>query len=318
MEIAKTISIISAGLFDTIRDNGRLGFNEVGIPVNGVMDTSAYFIANLLVGNVQNQACIEMTFPAAKIKFNHTQYFALAGANFDAHLNERPIQPGKCYHAQKGEVLFFKKQITGKFIYLSVAGGFEVENVLNSKTTNLKSKFGGWHGRKLLKGDELRVNPSSIIPNTKIYLDYANTRHEKQTIRCIEGPEFNLLKKKQKKVLFEFPFQLNQQCDTMAYAINGQGELQNNFSITSGGVAKGTVQLLPNGNLLALMSDHQTTGGYPRILQIILKDIPVLVHYPYQHNFKFKMISLEEAIRIEETESRNRVKIANAYLQTLG
>lgn len=318
MENAGSISIIKSGLLDTIRDKGRVGFRHVGIPVNGVMDASAYFIANLLVGNVEKEACIEMTFPSAEIRFNDNLFFGLAGGNFDAHLNNSSIQAGKCYNAQAGDILTFKKQISGNFIYLSVTGGFLINEVLTSKTTNLKSGFGGWQGRKLMKGDLLEVKSSSIKPNNRIYLDYAHTRPTQSFIRCMTGPEFHLLSTQQQKAFFDFNFTIDKQSDTMAYRINGDKIFQHQISMASSGVNMGTIQLLPDGNMLALMSDHQTTGGYPRVLQIIQQDIRVLAQYPYQKTFQFKIISLEEAIAVEEKDNLNRTNIAKAYLKTIG
>ncbi len=318
MENAGSLSIIKSGLLDTIRDKGRVGFRHVGIPVNGVMDSSAYFIANLLVGNVEKEACIEMAFPPAHIRFNNNLFFALAGANFDAHLNNLSIQTGKCYQAKEGDILTFKKQVSGNFIYLSVAGGFLIDDVLASKTTNLKSGFGGWHGRKLMKGDLLEVKLSSIKPNNRIYLDYAHTRPTHSFIRCITGPEFHLLSAQQQNALFDFNFSIDKQSDTMAYRINGDKIFQHEISMASSGVSIGTIQLLPDGNIMALMSDHQTTGGYPRVLQIIQQDIRMLAQYPYQKTFQVKRISLQEAIAVEEEDNLNRSNIARAYLKMVG
>ena len=147
------ITIIKAGIADTICDSGRFGYQHLGIPPGGAMDPIAFCVANALVGNDSNEGVIEMHYPASTIQFNTHSLIALTGANFGATIDGIAIPLHQPILIPANSILAFNKNISGARVYLSVAGGFVAEKWLGSYSTQLLVNKGGFHGRSLKKND---------------------------------------------------------------------------------------------------------------------------------------------------------------------
>src|SRR5688572_14205818 len=135
-----------SGLLTTIQDLGRAGFRRFGINPNGAMDKTAVRLINILLGNEETEAAVEMHFPAPEILFEEDAVITLGGAEFGAELNEKPIENWRTVFAEKGCILKFEKKIFGSRAYLAVQGGFKVEKWLGSASTNLTANIGGFEG----------------------------------------------------------------------------------------------------------------------------------------------------------------------------
>jgi antagonist of KipI len=288
------------GILTTIQDSGRQGFRSFGINPNGTMDRTASRLVNILLGNNENEAVLEMHFPAPKLLFEENGVIALGGADFGAKIDRAPIKNWQTIPVNKGQILSFPEKKIGNRIYLSVKGGFQIEDWLNSKSTNLKAKFGGFAGRKLEKDDRLKFRQLSTNLNHQRPLmispffvtDYLHTNR----IRFIIGPEFDLLTPLSSEVILKERFLISQDSDRMGYRLNGKPlYLLNEKELVSSAVTFGTMQLLPNGQMIILMADHQTTGGYPRIGNIISMDLPILAQLGANDKIKFEFVSLEKA-----------------------
>lgn len=258
------IEVLSPGLFSTIQDPGRFGFMKFGVPVSGAMDKYAARICNLLLGNEIDAAVMEITLQGPKLKFHGDLNICLSGADLDASLNDLPVERNEILQIQKGDILKFGRRRSGFRAYLGVSGGFDTEFVMNSRSwyEGLTENF------KLEKGMKLPVKSSSLKSRSthssiKVDKDYLNETE----IEAFPGPEFEELSKEQQKSLFDHQFSIEGSSNRMAirFGENFRNELK---SIITGPVIPGTVQLTPAGNIIALMRDCQTTGGYPRILQL--------------------------------------------------
>jgi antagonist of KipI len=298
-----SICIIKQGVLDTIQDTGRYGYQHLGINPSGAMDTFAATIANILAGNEKNEAVVELHFPASSFLFQQKCMIALSGADFQATLNNEPIQLNTTIVAGENSILEFKQFCHGERCYLAVHGGFDIEQWLNSYSTNLKAAAGGYNGRQLRKGDVLYLQEPQfnfasytdlfILP---VSVDVSAIYDHSPLIRCIEGNEYDWLDEESKKIFSSCSFHISMRSDRMGYCLEGNNLITSvNTQLISSAVTKGTVQLLPSGQLIILMADHQTTGGYPKIAHVMSADIPKLAQMRPNRIVQFEFITLAEA-----------------------
>jgi antagonist of KipI len=303
-------SIIKPGLLDTIQDLGRHGFGNIGVNPGGAMDVYAAQVANLLVGNDQHEAVIEIHFPGPQILFEQNTLIAITGANFSPTINDEEIPRWQPVVIRKNTVLHFPSLVQGGRCYLSVHGGYCLKKWLNSYSTNLKAGAGGLAGLALKKGDELPFNENTIyfagllknesnfetLPwrvNTEKIYQYP---HE---IGFLPGREWECLSTSAKKILLENNFLIHPSSDRMGYQLKGAAlALERPVELVSSAVSFGTVQLLPNGQLIVLMADHQTTGGYPRIAHVVTAHLPKLAQLRPSDTIQFKLMDHAMAERL--------------------
>src|SRR5690348_361059 len=157
------LRIIKSGIQDTVQDNGRYGYQYLGVNPGGAMDRLSAQIANILVGNSLNEAVIELHFPASAFFFEQTALIAISGADFMASINGDEVPRHQPILVSKFSILQFYRMKTGACAYLSVHGGFDLPKWFNSYSTNLKAMAGGYKGRILQKDDEIGLQPDEIL-----------------------------------------------------------------------------------------------------------------------------------------------------------
>ncbi|WP_111307012.1 biotin-dependent carboxyltransferase family protein [Confluentibacter sediminis] len=258
------VEVLKPGLYATIQDKGRFGFQAYGVPYAGVMDPYAASVANMLVGNDEDAAVLEMTMTGATLQFHSAAIICLSGADMSPMLNGHPIENHKALRVEKDSVLSFGGLKRGFRCYLAVSGGFETE-----KTMTSRSQFKGVTNQSVIaKGDVLPImaqvkgmlQKHASIKINDAYMD-ANT------IEVFKGPEFDKLSREQQTQLLTQVFTVSKDNNRMAYQL--EQPLENDLDpIITSLVLPGTVQLTPSGHLIVLMRDCQTTGGYPRVLQL--------------------------------------------------
>lgn len=317
-----SIRIIKHGIADSFQDLGRYGFQHFGINPNGVMDIFAAQTANLLVGNNLNDVVIEFHFPASVILFKQQTLIAVCGADFNAMINDIAVPINTPVIIEKNCVLQFKKPIFGSRAYLAVHDGFDLPLWLNSYSTNSKAVAGGFKGRNLKKHDEINFrsvqNYSAALKqkDCEILSWQASAKDlytDKNNIRIIEGAEYDWLNDDAKKILQSTPFVISNQSDRMGYRLNGENlSLKNTSQLISSGVTKGTIQLLPDGQIIILMADHQTTGGYPKIAHVISADISKLAQLNPNEKIQFNIIQQQEAENILFDQYQKIIQLQNA------
>ncbi|MGI8640159.1 MAG: biotin-dependent carboxyltransferase family protein [Pyrinomonadaceae bacterium] len=296
-----SIFIQKSGILSTIQDLGRNGFRRFGINPNGAMDKQAVRLINILLGNDVAEAVLEMHFPAPVLKFEEDAVIALGGADFGAKLNDKTIENWRPFFAEKGNVLSFGKKGFGSRAYLAVKGGFAIEKWLESASTNLRAKIGGFEGRSLQSGDRIFFNSKFKIQNSKftykisrsLIPDYLQSLTK---IRIMAGAEFEMLTAFSEQTLLKQDFKICSESDRMGFRLRGEPlYLLDKLELISSAVNFGTIQLLPDGQMIILMADHQTSGGYPRIANVISADLPLLAQLGANDNIHFQDISQEEA-----------------------
>jgi len=311
-----SVIIEKAGILDTLQDAGRFGFGHLGVNANGPMDWQSHQLANALVGNNLAETVIESHFPAPMLLITQSCVLAFSGADFGAQLHGKYLPINKTLFIPAGSTIRFTKKLAGERLYIAVRGGFEVAKILGSTATNIKAAFGGLQGRPLRKGDVLRFNKSveEKIETLQIKPWFAHPEYSKgHFIRVLEGPEWKLLTNDSKEALYKAQFTIVPQSDRMAIHLAGEVlYISEPMEMISSAVQMGTVQLLPNGQLLTLMADHQTVGGYPRVLQIIKADLPKLAQLPASFIIKFQIVMIAEAGKNLMQMQKNLLRSATA------
>ena len=307
-----SLSIKKPGILTTIQALGRTGHRALGINPSGVMDHAAAILINALLGNPENEAVLELHFPAGEFIFEKACSFATGGADFGGRLNGNEIPNWKAIVASKGDVLAFSGPPLGTRSYIAVAGGFRINGWLGSKSTNLTAGAGGLQGRKLTDGDRIEFAAASTIAPLSLGPSLIPQYSRLPTVRVIAGAEFDLITGKSEQDLLVAEFTLTNDADRMGYRLNGPRlDLLHEKEMVSAAVTFGTLQLLPDGQLIVLMADHQTSGGYPRIANVIDVDLPLLAQLSPGDGVSFQLVTIEEA-----EEARMRFERELSFLRT--
>ena len=290
--------IIKKGMLTTLQDLGRFGFQSSGVNPSGAMDLLSARLLNLILGNHQQEAVLEMHFPGPLIEFEENCYFALTGADFDGHLNQQNIVRNKRYFAKKGDQLSFKRKLEGERSYFGVRNGFVLDSWLNSKSFHSQLDVCTFP-------ENLKVRDSQTELGQKINFGVSfghNLSNSK--IRFVSGFEYQKLEEKSKAALNMTDFVISKDSNRMGYRLNGFPIILGvNTEMISAAVGKGTIQLLPNGQLIVLMADAQVSGGYPKLGFVIENDISKLAQLGAGAKVIFEKISYDHALEIMyETE----------------
>lgn len=310
-----SLLVIKEGILTTIQDLGRFGHKRFGVNQTGVMDVAATRLINILLGNDQSESVLEMHFPAGEILFERATIFALGGADFYAELDGKPVDNWRSNFAKKGNVLRFKEKLGGNRAYLSVAGGLQIEKWLGSASTNLTASIGGYKGRPLQKGDRIGLNRKSAARSEflsrRISTSLVPPYSRFPTVRIIAGAEYELLTALSQKMLQQ-NFAISNDSNRMGFRLIGPPlDLSESKELLSSAVSFGTIQLLPDGQVIVLMADHQTSGGYPRIASVITRDLPLVAQLGPNDKIAFHLVSIEETenLAMEFESELNLLKV---------
>jgi len=288
------IKIIKAGLQTTIQDNGRWGFQQYGMPVSGAMDIYSLHLANKLLGNDFNEACLEATINGPRIEFESDTYISICGANMHAQINKISVEMYKALPVKSGDILSFKGLIDGCRTYISFAGGIHVPEVMGSKSTYLRGELGGFKGRELKSGDELEIGGDRKFKMSEVGNIEMPEFKEYFTARIIAGPEAGYFTLKGLETFLYTEYTLSEQCDRMGYRLTGAKiDHKSKAEIISSGIAFGTIQVPAHGEPIIMMADRQTTGGYPRIACILSEDLPYIAQLKPGDKLRFKEVKLD-------------------------
>lgn len=289
---------LKSGLLTTVQDLGRNGFRRFGINPAGAMDTAAVRLVNLLLGNDENAPVLEMHYPAGEFVFESDVVIALGGADFGAQINDRRLNVWQRVFAAEGSQLSFAGKTEGNRMYLAVAGGFQIESWLGSSSTNLAAAAGGHEGRPIRREDSVgyRSSPASPEIGPRISTSLIPPYSSFPTIRIIEGCEYRLLTAHGRELLLGQSFAVSQDSNRMGFRLDGEPlSLAEPLEMISSAVGFGTIQLLPDGKLIILMADHQTSGGYPRLGNVISRDLPLVAQLGPGNKIAFEVVTINEA-----------------------
>lgn len=303
-----TITVRQAGIQTTVQDLGRPGWQHAGVPVGGAMDLQAHRIANLLVGNDAQKAALECALGAFALQFAAAALVALTGRDITASIDGTPVVAWRPFLVERGALLAVHG---GCRTTIAIAGGIDVPVVLGARGTSLRAGFGGWQGRALRRDDVLPVGvPSPLSDRIVAHLIAERCTFARwgagpglvpaysaaPRVRIIAGPELTQLDDASRALLLNDSFRIAPDSDRMGYRLSGPAlSLTHSSEMLSSGVTSGTIQLPPGGAPIVLMADRQTTGGYPRLGDVISVDLPLLAQLRAGDRLQFTLTSLDDA-----------------------
>ncbi len=310
-----SIKIIKPGVFSTVQNLGRTQFLDHAVPVSGVMDHISANIANLLVGNDVNAALIEIVDGNFECITQANVLMALVSGNAHFEINNKVTPINRPLFVPKDSTIQLKNNIEGRYTYLAIAGGWDVPEVLGSKSTFVTAAFGGHEGRLLKKDDELKATQTLSKQNeiqfqnlkgeTVNWVSWSITANQflspsNSKVRVIAGREFDWFEELSVVDFFSKPYHFNNG-NRMGYRMEGKKierkkSLQTELLSTA--VVPGTIQVTGDGSLILLMADCQTTGGYPRLAKVAEVDLPICAQLKPGQTIHFELINLKEAEKL--------------------
>lgn len=292
------IRILKGGMMTTVQDLGRNGYQSQGFSVAGAMDVRSLKIANLLLDNPENEAVLEITLIGPTLEFTSATIIAITGGDFQPQINGKPAPMYTALYMNKGDILKFGSARTGSRGYIAFSSYLEIPVVMGSRCTNLKSKIGGFKGRKLQAGDYMnfRIKRRYLPFFLSRKLEGDNFDQEEATLRVIMGPQDDLISRQGIETFLNSEYTVTSDFDRMGCRLEGPFITPKKTSdIISDGIAFGAIQVPSHGKPIILLSDRQTTGGYAKIATVASVDIPKLVQRKTDHKIHFKAITVQEA-----------------------
>lgn len=300
------------GALTTVQDYGRMGYQSSGFNVSGCMDRKAFRIANILVGNDEREAVLEITLMGPIIMILQDAVIAVTGADLQPKLNNESFPMYQAVSVKRGDTLAFGFATIGSRAYLAVNGGLLVPTVMGSKSTNLKCKVGGFLGRKLQANDVIPfADAKAILPNMENRkagsCDYAG---KEATLRVVLGPQEEYFTPEGIKTFISEDYTVTSEFDRMGCRLDGEAiTSKNGVDIISDGIAFGAIQIPPHGKPIIMLADRQTTGGYAKIATVISVDIPKLVQCSIGGKIHFKKVDVNTAQRLMKREEKEIMKL---------
>jgi antagonist of KipI len=327
-----SLEVEKPGLLTTVQDLGRWGFQQEGVLVSGAMDAVAHRTANLLVGNPEAAATLEFTVLGPSLRFEQDHLISITGGAFSPRVNGQEIDCNRPVLVRKGALLEIGAAKNGCRGYLAVAGGIQAPLVMGSASTYLKAGIGGLHGKALSEGETV---PCLSLSSTDFhYLEvlqkgaqedcYAQAlwyttpaavpmKAKTPIIRVMKGPEYDWFSQESQRAFWEQPFKITAQSDRMGYRLEGPVlVLTRERELLSTAVTFGTVQVPAQGNPIVLLADHQTTGGYPRIAQVITADFSALAQVCPGQQITFQEVTLAEAQALYWEQEQHLARLKSA------
>lgn len=301
------IRVLKAGMLTTVQDLGRTGYQSQGFSVAGVMDVRSFKIANLLLDNPENEAVLEFTLIGPTLQFTSETIIAITGGDFTPTINGEPVPMYEAVYVNRGDILKFGSARTGSRGYIAFSSYLDIPVVMGSRCTNLKSKIGGFKGRKLKDEDYIGFRMKRrYLPyflSRKLRADDFST--ESETLRVVLGPQDEMFSKQGIDTFLSQEYTVTSDFDRMGCRLEGPFiAAKNTTDMISDGIAYGSVQVPSHGKPIILLSDRQTTGGYPKIATVASVDIPKLVQRKTDHKIRFTAISVQEAQKLYRDEEK--------------
>ena len=277
-----SITILNPGMLTSVQDLGRIGYQQFGVSVSGVMDPRSASIANILVGNDEGEAVLECTMMGPHIRFDAPNIIAITGAI--------PVNAG--------QTLRFTMLRTGCRAFVAFAGGLDIPVVMGSRSTNMKAKIGGYQGRKLQKDDVIGFRaPKTDLKN----LGLRHTSPEfmpraEYKLRIVLGPQDDAFTERGITTFLSSVYTLTPEFDRMGCRLDGELiEHVKSGDIISDGIAFGAVQVPSAGKPIIMLADRQTTGVYAKIANGISADFRILAQLKAGDKVRFEKVSIAAA-----------------------
>lgn len=290
-----SLELMNNAIFVTLQDKGRFGYSHLGVTSSGVMDEYAYLCANKMLGNSLEENILEIAFSNVVFKVNAPTQIAITGASCEFFINDISKKCWETYNVKVGDIIKIAKILEGNRVYLGVFGGFDIKKEFGSNSTSIKENLGGINGDKLKKGDILPFKSYKISHNTRLKKEFIPSFDSELTLRVILGYQENNFNEEEKKKFFSNTFTLTNDFNKMACKLKGEPISCDINGIISEGISFGAIQIPNDGQIIILLKDRQTIGGYPKIGTVLSIDCFRLSQAREGTKIKFEEISLEKA-----------------------
>lgn len=321
-----SIHVDGPGMYTTIQDAGRVGYQQYGMPVAGPMDSESYLLGQALVGNKEPLGALECTVLPPTLTVQGTCIVAFTGADMHPTINNIVVPRYIPFICHEGDIISGGFSQCGVRMYIAFSGGIDVPAINGSVSTHTKAKIGGFEGRPLQAGDQFgikafirdEVNVCNFygghnLFNTALYNRGGRECHE--PLRVVLGEQATYFTENGIKTFGSKIYTLTVQCDRMGFRLDGPViEHIDGADIISDGAVFGSIQVPSDGNPIVLMADRQTTGGYTKIGTVITADLPRLSQLPIGDGIHFDIVSVEEAQAIYRTYMKRlhkRIQLAH-------
>lgn len=293
-----SITVLNPGLLTTVQDLGRVGYQQFGVSVSGVMDPRAAAIGNILVGNPQGEAVLECTLMGPQLKFETDEVIAITGGDLSPTVDGQSVPAYAALAVKAGQTLSFGAPRAGCRAYIAFAGGLDIPLVMGSRSTYMKAAIGGFEGRKLQKGDALGLRAPVA--------GYANL-HQRAiapefvprpvyTLRVVLGPQDDAFTPEGVATFLGSEYTVTNEFDRMGCRMDGPAiQHKNGGDIISDGIAFGAIQVPGSGKPILMGADRQTTGGYTKIATVISADFRLLAQLKAGDKVRFEAVSVQAA-----------------------
>jgi antagonist of KipI len=291
------IHVQSPGLLTTVQDLGREGFGALGVSPSGAADPLSLRIGNRLVGNPESAAGLEMTLLGGTFLFPQATTIALTGSDFGATLDGTPLAPWNSTDVTPGQTLRVGSTRSGARCYLSVHGGIIVSPFLGSASTHLLSGLGGYQGRALRKGDVLRLG-REIAPFRKRTVDAQSLEQlaPRKLLRVTAGPQSDWFPQSSLRAFYENTHRVAEESNRMGLRLEGHSiARESTDEMITEGVSLGAIQITASGLPIILFVEQQTTGGYPKIANVISAELHSLGQLRPRDEIRFEQVSWDAA-----------------------
>jgi antagonist of KipI len=293
----KVIQVQAPGLFTIVQDLGREGFGPIGVSASGAADPISLRLGNRLVGNPENAAALEMTLLGGAFLFPESAILALSGSDFGATLDDAPVDPWTSLETRPGQTLRLGPTRSGARSYLCVQGGISVKLFLGSASTHVLSGLGGLDGRSLREGDVLSIGPTSrpfrrrrLAPHILQHLS------PRKILRCTPGPQSEWFPESSEHLFYGSAYRVAEESNRMGLRLVGPPIPVSSVShMITEGVPLGAIQVPGGGSPIILFVEQQTTGGYPKIANVISADLASVGQLRPRDEIHFQRVTWEAA-----------------------
>ena len=308
------IEVLSTPPLNTVQDLGRKGSRRHGVSTSGVMDRLAFLAGNILLGNSDDDAGIEVQTYPLELRFLADAAIALTGADCAAKLDSRALPPWWRTTARAGQRLKLHAPRIGCRAYLTFRGGLDVPEVLGSRSTHLRSGFGGFKGRSLENGDIVGMRneadagletpcrdfgaqpPELALPGSAIGGEKGSI-----AVRALKAGDYDLFPPAAQALFWQSEWKISHLSDRGGYRLLGpQLLLDAPVEMRSYGIVAGIVQIPPSGEPIIQLSDANTAGGYPKIATVIEADLWRLGQARLGSSIRFVEIRYADAVKALE------------------
>jgi len=301
-----TIRLAKPGFFTTVQDLGRYGYAHLGISPGGAADPLSFRIANLLVGNEENAPALEMTLLGATLEFEESAIVAITGSSCECKTGLGQMPANTAFELPAGAVLQCGSMTTGARSYLAVQGGFDLPLVMGSASTFVAGHFGGLQGRRLQSGDVLQVRKHGSCGVRRIRSGALDSSRVAGPLRVTKGAQQDWFGPEAFEKLFSGAYVVSEQSDRTGLRLKGETVRPCEQSeLLTDGIPLGAIQVPQDGQPIILFVDQQTTGGYPKIANVIAADMHRVGQLRPRDEVRFAEVTIQDAIQaLREREER--------------